>query len=235
MPSTGDLSKLIKPVARSLGVLFDSNLCFEQHITKIVQSCFYQLRNISKIRSILNLSDAETLLHSFISSRLDYCNSLFVYDHITPVLASLHWLPVCFRIDFKILLITFKALHDLAPAYISELLVPYVPSHSLRSSGSRLLFLPVSRLITKGDRAFSIRAPKLWNDLPEEIRLTESLPIFKSLLKTHFYQRAYPDFIRACLCFVFLSSFCTSHVLFVLICVFIVQHFVTVFWKVLYK
>ena len=54
MPSTGDLSKLIKPVARSLGVLFDSNLCFEQHITKIVQSCFYQLRNICKIRSILN-------------------------------------------------------------------------------------------------------------------------------------------------------------------------------------
>ena len=154
MPSTGDLSKLIKPVARSLGVLFDRNLCFEQHITKIVQSCFYQLRNISKMRSILNLSDAETLLHSFISSRLDYCNSLFTclsqktlkrlqtvqnsaarlltrsrkYDHITPVLASLHWLPVCFRIEFKSLLITFKALHDLAPAYISELLVPYVPS-----------------------------------------------------------------------------------------------------------
>ena len=134
LPSTGDLSKFIKPVARSLGVLFDSNLCFEQHITKIIQSCFYQLCNISKIRSILNLTDAETLLHSFISSRLDYCNSLFTclnqktlkrlqtvhsaarlltrsrkYDHITPVLASLHWLPVCFRIDFKILLITFKA------------------------------------------------------------------------------------------------------------------------------
>ena len=182
---------------------------------------FTNLRNISKIRSILNLSDAETLIHSFISSRLDYCNSLFTclsqktlkrlqtvqnsaarlltrstkYDHITPVLASLHWLPVCFRIDFKILLITFKALHDLAPAYISELLVPYVPSRSLRSSSSRLLFLPVSRLITKGDRAFSIRAPKLWNDLPEEIRLTESLTIFKSLLKTHFYRRAFPDFI----------------------------------------
>ena len=66
LSSTGNLSKLIKPVARSLGVLFDSNLCFEQHITKIVQSCFYQLCNIAKIRYILNLSDAETLLHSII-------------------------------------------------------------------------------------------------------------------------------------------------------------------------
>ena len=157
------------------------------------------------------------------------------YDHITPVLASLHWLPVCFRIDFKILLITFKALHDLAPAYISELLVPYVPSRSLRSSGSRLLFLPVSRLITKGDRAFSIRAPKLWNELPEEIRLTESLTIFKSLLKTHLYRRAFPDFIWACLCFYSVFFLYMYFMLFVLICVFIVQHFVTVFWKVLYK
>ena len=132
---------------------------------------------------------------------------------ISPVLASLHWLPVCLRIDFKILLITFKALHDLAPAYISELLVPYVASRSLRSSGSRLLVLPVSRLITKGDRAFSIRAPKLWNELPEEIRLTESLPIFKSLLKTHFYQRAFPDLIIFYpFVFIWLIIACTSHV-----------------------
>ncbi len=220
LPSTGYLSQHIKPVARNLGVLFDSNLCFEQHIIKLVQSCFYQLRNIAKIRPILTFRDAETVIHAFISSRLDYCNSLFSclnqktlkrlqivqnsaarlltrtkrYDHITPVLASLHWLPVCSRIDFKFLLITFKALHGLAPDYISDLLIPYVPLRSLRSSGSGLLSVPESRLITKGDRAFAIRAPRLWNDLPEEIRQSESVSSFKSLLKTYLFRKAYPDF-----------------------------------------
>ncbi|MGL4878764.1 hypothetical protein, partial [Paraclostridium dentum] len=118
----------VKPVARNLGVLFDCNLSFEHHITKLVQSCFYHLRNIAKIRPMLNFNDAETIIHAFISSRLDYCNSLFSslhqkdlkrlqivqhsaarlltgtgkFSHITPRLASLHWLPVHLRINFRI-------------------------------------------------------------------------------------------------------------------------------------
>uniref|UniRef100_A0AAQ6IB00 Reverse transcriptase domain-containing protein n=1 Tax=Anabas testudineus TaxID=64144 RepID=A0AAQ6IB00_ANATE len=142
LPCTDSLLANSKPTAKSLGVWFDSKLNFEHHVTKLVQACFYHLRNISKIRSILSFHDTEVILHAFISSRLDYCNSLFTclsqksiyrlqivqnsaarlltrkrkYDHITPVLASLHWLPVCFRIDFKILLITFKALHGLSPS-----------------------------------------------------------------------------------------------------------------------
>ncbi|KAF7651423.1 hypothetical protein LDENG_00111240, partial [Lucifuga dentata] len=111
--------------------------------------------------------------------------------HITPILASLHWLPVRFRIDFKILLITFKAHLGLAPSYITEMLTPYESVRSLRSSGGTLLAVPKWRLKSKGDRAFAIRAPQLWNDLPEEIRLADSVPSFKSLLKTHFYRLAF--------------------------------------------
>ena len=112
-------------------------------------------------------------------------------DHITPVLATLHWLPVVFRIDFKILLITFKAQKGLAPLYISELLPPYDPPCGLRSAGKGLLKVCTATYVTKGDRAFAVRAPKLWNDLPEKIRLTDSLTSFKSLLKTYMFQKAF--------------------------------------------
>ena len=91
--------------------------------------------------------------------------------HISPILVSLHWLPVEFRIDFKILLITFKAQHGLAPTYISQLLTPHNPSRNLRSASLCLLSVPRSRLTTQGDHAFSVRALRLWNSLPDEVRL----------------------------------------------------------------
>jgi hypothetical protein len=62
---------------RNLGVLFDPQLCFEQHVRSITRIAFFHLRNIAKIRTMLSAADAETLIHAFISSRLDYCNSLF--------------------------------------------------------------------------------------------------------------------------------------------------------------
>ncbi|KAF7636634.1 hypothetical protein LDENG_00050500, partial [Lucifuga dentata] len=72
------------------------------------------------------------------------------WQHITPVLASLHWLPVHLRTDFKILLITFKAHLGLAPSYICDMLISYEPARSLRSSGSNLLTIANSNLKTKG-------------------------------------------------------------------------------------
>ena len=84
-----------------------------------------------------------------------------------------------FKIDFKISLITFKGLHDLAPDYILDLLIPYAPLCSLRSLDRGLLSLPESRLKTEGDRGFAIKAPRLWSDLPEEIGLSESLLLKK--------------------------------------------------------
>ena len=80
--------------------------------------------------------------------------------HITPVLSSLHWLPVCIRIDYKILLITFKARRGQALEYITDMLTPYQPVHSLRTAGEALLTVSRSRLKTRGDRAFSVRAAR---------------------------------------------------------------------------
>ncbi len=100
---------------------------------------------------------------------------------ITPILADLHWLTVAYRINFKIILLTFKALNGLAPYYLCNLLVPYSPPRSLRSSDSESL--GIASLM--GGRSFSVVAPKLSNSLPRSLCHANSLSEFKSLLKTH--------------------------------------------------
>ena len=112
-------------------------------------------------------------------------------DHITPILASLHWLPVRFRIDFKMLLSVFKAKHGLAPPYLCEFINPYVPHRSLRSANQHLLIERSASLRTRGDRAFAVAGPIMWNSLPFNIRSAQSLGAFKSLLKTHFFSLAF--------------------------------------------
>ncbi len=113
------------------------------------------------------------------------------YDHITPILHSLHWLPIKFHISYKILLLTFKALNGLAPAYLTSLLSCYNPSRSLRSQNSGLLVVPRIAKSTKGGRAFSHLALKLWNILPDNVWGSDTLSLFKSRLKTHLFSQAF--------------------------------------------
>ena len=107
------------------------------------------------------------------------------FCHNIPVLRDLHWLPVSSRIEFKIMLITYKVLHDQAPIYIQELLQLYTPSRNLRSSGSNrnLLVKPYFNLNSYGKRAFSVAAAELWNNLPEDSKSADSIEDFKRKLK----------------------------------------------------
>lgn len=107
-------------------------------------------------------------------------------EHVTPVLAALHWLPVLHRIQFKILVLCFKALHGLAPPYLCEHLRRHAPTRALRSSHQHYLEELFSRLKSRGDGAFSVCASKLWNELPLEIRPTQSLEDFKSFQNSSF-------------------------------------------------
>ncbi len=107
------------------------------------------------------------------------------------ILQSLHWLPIKFRISYKILLLTYKALNGLAPAYLTSLLSRYNPSRSLRSQNSGLLVVPRIAKSTKGGRAFSYLAPKLWNSLPDNVQGSDTLSLFKSRLKTHLFSQAF--------------------------------------------
>lgn len=211
------LEMTVKDNVRNLGVIIDSSLSFDKQINSVVRSSFYHLKIIAKLKPFLSFNDLETVVHAFISSRLDYCNSLYVgishrqlsrlqlvqnaaarlltgtkkREHITPVLRSLHWLPVKFRIDFKILLVVFKALHNLSPNYISNLIEPYISVRSLRSSNQLLLVTPQSKKKSKGDRAFSVAGPKLWNNLPLYIRQASSVEVFRSQLKTYLFSLAF--------------------------------------------
>jgi len=113
------------------------------------------------------------------------------YDHITSIRSSLHWLPIKFRINYKVLLLTYKALNVLAPVYLMDLLSLYIPSRSLRSLNSRLLVIPSISKSTKGGRAFSHLTPTLWNNLPDMVRGSDSLSQFKTRLKTHLFSQAF--------------------------------------------
>ena len=161
----------IKPVSsvRNLGAWFDDKCSMAIHITKMCSSSFYHLHNIRRIRNYLSQDAAESWIHSFITCRVDYCNSLLYgvpayqleklqrvqnaaarlifkehkFCHITPLLQNLHWLPVKFRINFKILLITFKAIHGLAPMYVQDLMSTKLNGrYALRSSSEILLKSP---------------------------------------------------------------------------------------------
>jgi len=108
------------------------------------------------------------------------------FCHITTLLFDLHWLPVKFRIEFKILLITFKALKDFAPTYTDSLIsITSTSRYDLRSSTDSLLLSypkPLSKA-TLGDRSFTHAAPKLWNTLPLAIRSVNTVTDFKAKLK----------------------------------------------------
>ena len=108
-------------------------------------------------------------------------------EHITPVLYELHWLPVRSRITYKVLLLTYKALHGLAPAYIGEMVTPYQPARPLRSANKALLADPNTKLKTWGDRTFQHAAAVEWKALPETLRKAPSLTVFKKNLKTHLF------------------------------------------------
>ncbi len=112
-------------------------------------------------------------------------------EHITPVLRSLHWLPVTFRIDFKVHLLVYKSLNGLGPKYIADMLTEYKPNRPLRSVGSSQLEIP--RIHTKQESALSYFSTHSWNQLPEEIRCAKTLATFKSRFKTNLCSCAFVE------------------------------------------
>ena len=133
---------------KHIGVLFDSNLSLSDHISSITKSCLFHVRDLRRLRPILDHTTARNIATALIHSKLDYCNSLFLnlpanqldrlqlvlnsaaravtktpkFRHITPIVKSLHWLTITERIHFKILSITYKCLLLNKPAYLRNLL-----------------------------------------------------------------------------------------------------------------
>ena len=189
------------------------------YINKCCKAAFFHLFNLRRIRKFISFDTTQILVNAFVASRLDHCNSLLYglpanqiwkllrvqnsaarlicnvgrIDHITPRLYKLHWLPVRYRINFKILLITYKAINRLAPEYISELVKLKTASrYNLRSSTELLLEKPgTTTLTTLGDRSFEVAASTVWNSLPAEIRNACNVVTFMKMLKTHFFIKSF--------------------------------------------
>jgi hypothetical protein len=203
--------------ARNLGVIFDEAFNLDSHVKQLCKSTNYYLRSVGKIRKFLTDNATEQVIHGLITSRLDMCNSVLhglpscaleklqriqnnaarvlvkckKYDRITPVLKKLHWLPIRQRIVFKILLLTYKALNDGSPSYIRDLLQEKTSVRTLRSNAKKLLKIPITKLSMCKNRAFSCVAPSLWNELPDHIKLCDSVNSFKNQLKTHLFKLSY--------------------------------------------
>ena len=199
---------------RNLGVIFDDQLTFTDHITKTARSCRFAMHNIRKIRPFLTEHATQLLVQALVISRLDYCNALLaglpscatkplqmiqnaaarlVFNepkraHVTPLFISLHWLPLAARIKFKVLTLAYRLTTGSAPSYFHSILQVYFPTRSLRSVNERRLVVPSQRGTKSLSRTFSFTVPCWWNDLPTVIRNAESLTAFKRQLKTHLFR-----------------------------------------------
>ena len=212
----GDSTVLPTSSVRNLGVYMDSELRMVGHINSVVKSVFYQIHIIGKIRRNLDQQSTKKLVHALVTSRLDYCNSLLVglpatltgklqraqncaarlvtltprRDHISPVLYKLHWLPIKYRCEFKVLALVFKCIQNQAPEYLCDLIKI---STNIKSPRLSHLSLQTKRTktTTYGSRAFCVIGPQLWNALPLDLRESKSLAVFKISLKSHMFKLAF--------------------------------------------
>lgn len=197
----GDQEISNSPSIRNLGVTFDSSMTMCDHITALSRSIHWQLYNLNRIRKHLDTDTCHNIVRTLILSKLDYCNSLMYgidkkqlhrlqvlqnrcarlilrqpsRTHASPLLHSLHWLPIARRIEFKLLIITFKAFHLNSPQYLSSYFQLYKTTYALRFHKHH------------GDRALSVAGPSLWNELPCNIRGLDQISVFKSHLKSYLY------------------------------------------------
>lgn len=169
------------------------------------------IRQINSIRRYLSTDATAILMQSNVLSSFDYCNSIYMglpkksihklqlvqntaarvitntprHHHITPILHQIHWLPIEKRCQLKILIFTFKALHNLAPAYICELFNWYQPARNLRSTNTTSLVPNRNKTVRYGRRLVDTSASQLWNALPREIKNALTIERFKYLVKQY--------------------------------------------------
>ena len=210
--------------AKNLGFYFDSKMNLDEQITKVAQKCYINLRNIGRLGGKLSFALKVQLVHSMVLSILDNGNASyggltatqlntlqkvqnasvrFIYGlygkqrqkHISPYLKELHFLPVYYRIRFKIAAMVFKSLNNIGPDYISSMIsISTEKIHDIRrNEDCFLLKIPTAPRYNKTNGAFSLSAPETWNALPYGIRSSTDLTVFKKALKTHYFRQAFKE------------------------------------------
>ena len=209
---------VINPVThvRNLGAYLDNLLNMEHFIKVKTKSVHYQLCKLFRIRKCLTLEATKTIVQAMVTSRLDYACSLCYglnkchlkqlqrlqdaaarlvlqaprYSSAEPLRKELHWLPVYYRISFRIATFVFRSIHGKTPSYISEMLEVQQTGRKLRSSHS-VNFKILMTFTKLGEKCFSHAAPTVWNALPDHIKKADSINSFKRMLKTFYFCQAY--------------------------------------------
>ena len=218
----GSVQIPFKQYVKNMGITLDCHLTMDAHVSNITRTCYFELRRLASIRRFLTSTATAILLSAFVSSRIDYCNSLLfgsahdVTSHlqriqnyaarvilripksssITIHLRSLHWLPVIVRSTYKIACLCYHCHCSAAPSYVTGML-HRKPLHTRNTRSSSysmpLLNRPAHRKATLGDRSFSFASSSVWNSIPNDVRCAPSLSSFKSRLKTYLFRSVYKD------------------------------------------
>ena len=195
---------------KSLGIHLDEHLQLKDQVMKVKRDSFRVLRDICKRRHLFSKDQLKTIINSLVICKLDYCNAiyygvseklldelqriqnaaaktivgLYKHDHLGSTLKELHWLPIRSRIEYKILLLVFKCLNSMGPAYLTDMLS--------YASFNHKLYLKEPKLNTLcGERAFCKSGPYLWNRLTDAIKCCTTLESFKVTLKTYLFNNCY--------------------------------------------
>ena len=222
-----DIQIALSNKVKSLGVVFDEHLSMRDQVSNVKKKVYGNLINLSRISGFLDRDTRLKLVHGLVLSSLDFCNSIYYglpnsvlhglqialnaaarlvmdmprysRDSVTAICIDLHFLPIRARIEYKICLLTYKAVKFGQPKYLADLLAPKVqnPIHHLRSSeDAEMLHEPFLFRVQVGDRSFASCAPRLYNSLPLRIRSITEINAFKKELKTHLFLNAYDFNLR---------------------------------------
>ena len=207
---------------RDLGVQLDSKMSMAAHVSRTCRTAYAQLRCIHRIRSSLPVSARKTLVHALVTSKLDFGNAALYgitgillhrlemvqraaarvvlglrrrdQHSMTAALQQLHWLPVAYRIQFKLLTLVHGAIHANTPRYLADPVSAYYTFHAAvfaRLISLSLIVIPRVNLERFGRRAFSCAGPSLWNSLPLVLRTEQDVERFRRDLKTYLFKQAF--------------------------------------------
>ena len=202
---------------KNLGVIFDNHMTMEKQISKICRSAYFNIKNISHIRRNLSKNNMKTIVNALVTPHFDYGNGLLhgishkqlnrlqvaqnaavrliekvgKREHITYARKSLHWLPIRARIEYKLIIMTWKIINGQAPDYLIDLVETKTSTRTLRNNQTNLLNVKNNRVGCWGRRSFEYTSPNLWNKLPKNLRTIENLGTFKKHLKTYLFKNFY--------------------------------------------
>jgi hypothetical protein len=205
---------------RNLGIYLDAALTMREHVTRTVSRCFGALRQLRSVRRQVSAPVFRSLVTTLVLTRLDYGNATLAglpveqlrrlqavenaaarlifglrrTDHVTAALCDLHWLRIPERIEFKLLSLTYRALHGSAPRYLDVFrrVADQPGRRGLRSADTDRLVVPSSRLVSAGDRSFQIAGAISWNRLPPHVTSSPTYNTFLSRLKTFLFSKSFP-------------------------------------------